>query len=142
MFEFQTAFVRDVFLGYIKLPDKEQWQSDIDKWRARENSLGSVDFFGVLAFQTDYIDDLYILLLINDNNQYLSKFDHKKVNKMVKDYCKNRLEDILRYRDVSYQLIIDTKNTKIIPVYKPWMENMDDSLEDFINNYREKNNII
>ncbi|UJR07089.1 hypothetical protein I4U23_011377 [Adineta vaga] len=40
------TLVRDVFLGHVQLPDKDQWQADINKWQTRENSLGPVDFFG------------------------------------------------------------------------------------------------
>jgi hypothetical protein len=92
----------------------------------------------MMDLQTDYIDDIYTLLLTHDTNQYLSKFDHKKVNEVVKLYCKNKLDDVLHYRDVPYESIVDAKHTKVVPVYKPWIENMDDSLEDFLSNYREK----
>ncbi|CAF4820177.1 unnamed protein product [Rotaria sp. Silwood1] len=136
MFDMQTSLVRDVFLDHVKLPNKDQMHTDVNEWKAREKSMLSTDILGLIDCETDYMRGLLALLCIHDNNQSLWKFDFEKAKNLAKKYLKNKLDDVLKFRDVSYESINGTENTKLIEVCKPWMKNMDDSMENFLRNYQ------
>jgi trimethylamine monooxygenase len=138
MFDVQAALVRDVFLGHVKLADKDQWQADINKWATREKTIAPTDFFAMIDLQTDYVHDILALLPKHTDNHIPSKSDFEKFNNLIKKFLGNKLADIMHYRDASYESIVDTKNKKIIQPSKPWIENMDDSMEIFLNHYRKK----
>ncbi|CAF1031277.1 unnamed protein product [Adineta steineri] len=137
MFDGQAALVRDVFLGHIKLPDKNEMKIDVDKWRTREKSMSPTDFFAMIDLQTDYMNDIIDLLHTYKNNQSLLTFDFNKGSEMTKRFLTNKVNDILHYRDASYESIVDTKHSKTIDICKPWIENMDDSMENLLNDYRK-----
>ncbi|CAF5044150.1 unnamed protein product, partial [Rotaria sp. Silwood1] len=132
------ALVRDVFLGHIKLPEQVQCQADVNKWQTREKSIRPTDFFAMLDLQTDYMRDMFDLLRTYDGNQSLSKPDFDKANHIMKKFLESFLTDTVHYRDMSFESIVDTKNKKIIQVCKPWIENMDDSMENLLSDYRKK----
>ncbi|CAF3661450.1 unnamed protein product [Rotaria sp. Silwood1] len=138
LFDLQAALVRDVFLGHIKLPEQVQWQADVNKWQTREKSIGPTDFFAMLDLQTDYMRDMFDLLRTYDGNQSLSKPNFDKANHMMKKFLERFLADTVHYRDISFESIVDTKNKKIVQISKPWIENMDDSMENLLSDYRKK----
>jgi trimethylamine monooxygenase len=139
MFEIQAALVRDVFLGRTKLPDKTQCQIDVEKWRILEKAMATTDYFALIDFQTDYMRDILVLLRLYDSNPLMSKFDLDKGNHILKKFLESKLADVLHFRDLSFEsIIVDTQNKKSIEVCKPWIENMDDSMESLLNNYRTK----
>jgi hypothetical protein len=55
---------------------------------------------------------------------------------LLKEYLQARSTDIVHYRDVSFEPVVDTKDKRIVEVLKPWIENMDDSMENLLSNYR------
>jgi trimethylamine monooxygenase len=140
MFDMQTALVRDVFLDHVKLPDKDQMQTDANKWKAREKAMVPINILTMIDFETDYMRDLLALVQTHDDNLSLSKFDFDKAKNLAKKYLENKFADVVNYRDIQYESVIDTGNTKLVQVCKPWLENMDDSMESFLINYREKIN--
>ncbi|CAF1194279.1 unnamed protein product [Rotaria sordida] len=133
LFELQTALVRDVFLGNVKFPEKDQWQADLNEWKKREKAMVPFHIFVWVDLELDYMRDMLALLHTHDGNQPVSNFDFDKAQKLLKKFFENKLVDILGYRDISYESIASTENTKLIQVYKPWLENMDDSIESFSN---------
>jgi trimethylamine monooxygenase len=138
-FELQTALVRDVFLGHVTLPDKHQWQADVNEWKARERNVTiPFNIFALFDMELDYARNMLALLGTHAENQPLLKLDFDKVKIIFEKYSANKFTDVLHYRDIQYESAIGTENTKIVPVYKPWLENMDDSIESFLINYREK----
>ena len=56
MFDAQAWYARDVILGRIKLPSKEEMQKDDDAWVKREEALK--DAFEKIDFQADYVREL------------------------------------------------------------------------------------
>lgn len=136
MFDVQAALVRDVFLGHVTMPDKDQCKANVEEWQRREQTIGHTDFFAMIDLQTDYLRDVLASLHTHDRNQPLAKFDYDKACNTTKEFLKNKLADILHYRDASYESIVDMKNKKVIKVCKPWIENMDDSMESLLDNYR------
>ena len=56
MFDAQAWYARDVIMGRIKLPSKEEMAKDDDLWVKREEALK--DAFEKIDFQGDYVRDL------------------------------------------------------------------------------------
>jgi trimethylamine monooxygenase len=138
LFELQAALVRDVFLGHNKLPDKNQWEVDVNKWQMREKAIAPADYFAMVDLQTDYLHDLLGLLRTYDGNQSLSEVNFDKANQVTKKFLESMSTDIQHYRDISYESLVDTKNKKVVQVCKPWIENKDDSMENLLNDYRKE----
>lgn len=121
MFDMQAWFARDVMLGRIELPSKRERDADIKKWmdgEARtETGADHVDF------QTNYLKDLM---------KYIDypEFDLDKVAEMFKSWLQDKETNILNYRDKVYTSVMD--GTKAAPHHTPWMKEMDDSLERYL----------
>jgi hypothetical protein len=133
--------VRDVFLGRIKLPKQNERQEDINKWLIREQTTIPMNLPAVVKLQSAYTRDILDLLYTNDENQFLplTKFNFDKCEIILKDFLNERLIDIARYRDASYESVIDTEEKRIVQTPKLWIENMDDSMENMLNYYRNYN---
>lgn len=121
MFDAQAWFARDYMLGRIAIPEKEIREQDIVKWMDGEakceNSFDHVDF------QTEYIRDLMSVTDYPD-------FNLDKVAEMFKSWLKDKDENILTYRDKIYTSVMD--NTKAEKHHTPWMKELDDSLERYL----------
>ena len=137
LFDIQAALVRDVFLGHVKLPDMKQWELDVNKWLTREKTIAPTDFFAMIDFQTDYMRDILALSCSHDRKTVMANFDFDKANEITKKFLEFKIADVLHYRDVSFESNVDMKNKRIIQVSKPWIENMDDSMENFLRDYRK-----
>jgi trimethylamine monooxygenase len=129
MFDIQAALVRDVFLGYVKLPEDEEKtrREDISKWEERQKPLAVDDHEGFCDLQTDYIRDL-----INCCDQKtVPKFDLDLSTARLYKFLADKRKNISTYRDQSF--------CSIHPPYKespkcktPWMKNMADSKEEYL----------
>jgi hypothetical protein len=80
---------------------------------------------------------LLALLRTYDGNQSLSKLNFANANQITKRFLESKVMDVLCYRDISFESIVDTKNKKMTQVCKPWIENKDDSMENLLNDYRK-----
>ena len=121
MFDAQAWFARDYMLGRIALPSKEERRKDIDKWLEGEASTKSGEDH--VDFQTDYIKNLM------SYTDY-PPFDLDKVAEMFKSWLNDKEENILGYRDKVYTSVMD--NTKAERHHTKWMEELDDSLERYL----------
>ncbi len=134
MFDIQAALVRDVFLGYVKLPDNDdenKRQEEISQWQAREKTLSIDDHEGFSDLQTDYIRDI-----INccDQNT-VPKFDLERSNAGMYKFFNDKRKNILTYRDQPFRSIFSPYNQA--PVCQtPWIKNMDDSIEGFLSSIK------
>lgn len=137
MFDAQAALVRDVFLGNIQLIDQNQWQADANAWRIREKALSPIDIPGWIDFQTDYIRDILALLSPDHDDQSLLKFDIDQRKSLYKKYLEEKFVDLLGYRNLSFTSVIDSKKQTTVPAYKPWIENVDETMENFLKNYKQ-----
>lgn len=121
MFDMQAWFARDLMLGRIQLPSREERDADIQKWmhgEARtETGADHVDF------QTDYMKDLM-------KHIDYPEFDLDKVAEMFKSWLQDKEVNILNYRDKVYTSVMD--GTEAAPHHTPWMKEMDDSLERYL----------
>lgn len=121
MFDAQAWFARDVMLGKIALPSKEEMAADSASWRAREEQLETQD--QMIWFQGDYTSQLI------DATDY-PKFDIEEVNRTFLQWEHDKMDDIMGYRNNSYRSIM-TGN--MAPKHHtPWLEAMDDSMYAFL----------
>lgn len=121
MSDVQAWYARDVILGRIKLPTQEIMAAEIALWRNREEKIEN-PFVDSVNFQTDYVRDLaqetdYPLMDLS------SRVDH------FKTWDQQRRRDIVTFRDHQFQSAV-TGTTALVHC-KPWLKEMDDSVETF-----------
>ncbi|MGN5953018.1 NAD(P)-binding domain-containing protein [Sphingobacterium lactis] len=121
MFDTQAWYARDYMLGRVPFPAKAERDADIKNWMDYEASTETgaehVDF------QTDYIKDLI------SYTDYPA-FDLDNVAQMFKSWLKDKETNILNYRDQVYTSVMD--GTAAEPHHTPWMEELDDSLNRYL----------
>ncbi|SKC05380.1 trimethylamine monooxygenase [Sphingobacterium nematocida] len=131
MFDTQAWFARDYLLGRITIPSKEERIVDIKKWMDYEESTKT----GIehVDFQTDYIKELIALTDYPD-------FNVDKVSAMFKSWLQDKEINILNYRDQVYKSVMD--GTQATPHHTAWMDEMDDSLEKYLEENLENEIVI
>ncbi len=121
MFDAQAWYARDVIMGRIQLPSKEEMQKDSAAWRAREETLE--DDEQMIWFQGDYTQALI------DQTDYPS-FDIEGVNKTFMEWEHHKHEDIMGFRNNAYRSLITGNQSPVH--HTPWMDAMDDSMESYL----------
>jgi len=122
MFDAEAWYARDVIQGKIKLPSRDEMAADIAEWTAKEEAVQ--DAFEAIDFQTEFVRDLL------GPTDY-PRLDVDRVAAMFKEWEHHKMENILTYRDQSYQSVL---TGTMAPVHHtPWLEALDDSLEAFLN---------
>ncbi len=123
MFDAQAWYARDVILGRIELPSKDEMAKNSMVWREREEKLETDE--DMIYFQGDYTQELI------DATDYPS-FDIEGVNKTFMEWEHHKHEDIIGFRDNSYRSVMT--GTMAPKHHTPWMKAMDDSMESFLMN--------
>ena len=82
-----------------------------------------------MDFQTDYIKDL---LALSD----YPHFNLDKVSGMLKEWLQDKEENILTYRDKSYQSVVT--GTMAAEHHTDWMDELDDSKERYLHGAEEE----
>lgn len=121
MFDAQAWFAREAILGRISLPSPEEMAKDSAAWVAREEKLE--DPFQAIDFQTDYIRDLCSF------SDY-PEFDLELARKHFHEWEHDKEESIVGYRNKSFTS--PCTGTAGPVHHTPWIEAMDDSMEDFL----------
>ncbi|WP_040485367.1 NAD(P)-binding domain-containing protein [Lutibaculum baratangense] len=121
MFDAQAWFARDVMLGRIELPSREEMEADSAAWRAREESLETDE--DAIWFQGDNVKELIGL------TDY-PEFDVEGVNRTFMEWEHHKHEDIMGFRNNSYASLMT--GTMSPAHHTPWVEAMDDSLEAYL----------
>ncbi|RYG48167.1 MAG: NAD(P)/FAD-dependent oxidoreductase, partial [Chitinophagaceae bacterium] len=121
MFDAQAWFARDVMMGKIELPGKEEREDDIKKWLDLNAACQTHD--DEIDFQTNYVKELITL------TDYPG-FDLDAVAAMFKQWLRDKEEDILTYRDKTYTSVIT--GTESEKHHTPWIKEMDDSYERYL----------
>ncbi|MDH6233945.1 trimethylamine monooxygenase [Mesorhizobium soli] len=121
MFDAQAWFARDVILGRIKLPSKEEMMADSQRWRDREEQLQDAE--QMIWFQGDYTQELI------DATDY-PEFDIEAVNQTFMEWEHHKAEDIMGFRNNAYRSLMT--GTMAPPHHTPWLEALDDSLEAYL----------
>ncbi|GGW28397.1 flavin-containing monooxygenase [Arenibacter certesii] len=118
MFDAQAWVARDIMLGNLPLPEKEERTKDIEKWMDKSLALKTHD--DEIDFQTDYIRDL---IRMTD----YPEFDLDTVAAHFKKWLKDKDEDILGYRDQTFRSVMT--GTMADNHHTNWIDEMDDSFE-------------
>lgn len=121
MFDAQAWYVRDVIMGDIELPSKDEMAAHSAEWKARNDALETAydeiwyqgDYTQMLLEQTDYPD-----------------FSTEMVNQMFKVWKGHKGESIMGYRDKGFESPVT--GTVAPSHHTTWLEALDDSLEDFM----------
>ncbi|MBD8018108.1 NAD(P)-binding domain-containing protein [Kaistella pullorum] len=121
MFDTQAWLARDYMMERFELPGEAERRLDIDKWLERNSTLKTS--FDNVDFQTDYIKDL---LALSD----YPHFNLDKVAAMLKEWLQDKEENILTYRDKTYQSVVT--GTMAGEHHTDWMNELDDSKERYL----------
>lgn len=122
MFDIQGCFARDYILGKFKLEGATERLGDIKVWEERFKTLKSGH--DDIDYQRDYLSDLLKYCDYPEHN-------HPKRAELLHAWYKDRDNNIQTYRDQSYA---STMTGDVAPLPNiPWIKNMDDSLEGYIN---------
>ena len=122
MFDLQAWYARDVIMGRIKLPSKEEMLVDVEKWHKEEQTR--TDAHGLIDFQGKYCQ------VLADMTDY-PKFNIRLANEALYKWVEDKLVDIMAYRDQGGFESPITGTLSVAPS-KPWVEEMDDSLKSFV----------
>ncbi|XP_066924746.1 trimethylamine monooxygenase-like [Clytia hemisphaerica] len=121
MFDAEAFYVRDVILGKIELPDKSKRDVDIKKWYDR--CIAKTTAVEAIEFQRDFVGDL---LTYTD----YPKHDNDSIAELLKAWKIHKSENILTYREHCHKSPVT--GTVGAPLYAPWVDAMDDTLEGFL----------
>ncbi|MFC0581202.1 NAD(P)-binding domain-containing protein [Micrococcoides hystricis] len=121
MFDAQAWYVRDVILGRIQLPSKEEQRQHMDQWLGRFGRLKSGD--DEIDFQADYVRDLI------EQTDY-PMFDLDEVARIFKSWQQDKMENILGYRDRTYRSVMT--GTMAAEHHTPWLRELDASLTRYL----------
>lgn len=121
MFDAQAWFARDVMMGRIDLPSKEEMAKDSMTWREREEKLETDE--DMIWFQGDNTQELI------DMTDYPS-FDIEGTNKTFMEWEHHKHDDIMGFRNNGYKSLMT--GTMAPAHHTPWVEAMDDSMESYL----------
>jgi trimethylamine monooxygenase len=118
----QAWYARDVILGKITLPlTKEEMNSEMIIWQEKAKAIRN--WTDYCNFQKEYILDLI------DATEY-PHFDVDGMFNIFLEHVQSRLDNILTYREKTYRSTLT--NTMAKQHHTPWLNEMDDTLENFI----------
>ena len=120
MFDAQAWYARDVMLGRITLPPREEMERDSAAWAAREEALQNP--IEDIDFQTDYCKEL------SAATDYTIDWDVQCDNFKAWEHHKD--EDITTYRDHAH--VSPVTGTRAPVHHTRWWEALDDSMETFM----------
>ncbi|KAI1703330.1 flavin-binding monooxygenase-like domain-containing protein [Ditylenchus destructor] len=120
----QAYYIRDILLGKIRIPSPGEMQLHFDKWRAREESIRSVD--DKIWFQTDYAREL--LREVPECPILEANIDG--VARTYAQWAEERKRGLIYFRDIPHKS--NVTGTMATPHHTKWLEATDDSLEDFL----------
>lgn len=121
MFDAQAWVARDFMMKTLEIPNETERRLDIDKWLQRNNTLENSSHN--IDFQSDYIKDL---LSLSD----YPHFNVDKVAEMFKEWLQDKEENVLTYRDKTYQSVVT--GTIAAQHHTEWMDELDDSKERYL----------
>lgn len=100
---------------------EEERRKDIDYWLDRNDKLESGHDH--VDFQSDYIKDIIKL-------SHYPEFNIDKVAEMFKEWLNDKEENILTYRDKTFQSVVT--GTMAAEHHTEWIDEMDDSKERYL----------
>jgi trimethylamine monooxygenase len=126
LFDAEAHVARDVVLGRLPLPPREEMAADVDAWRARQATLqGPTDD---IDFQADH------LLSLMKDTDYPS-FDVELTREEFRSWEHDKVESITGYRDKSF--VSPCTGTKSPVHHTSWWTAFDDSMTTFMGDGNE-----
>lgn len=121
MFDVQAWYARDVIMGRIQLPSKDEMQAHSAKWIEREGTLENYEHD--IWFQGDYVKELMAETDYPD-------FDVEGINQTFMTWEGHKHDSILGYRDNTYKSLM-TGNLQVVH-HTPWIKALNDSMESYL----------
>lgn len=121
MFDAQAWVVRDILLGKIALPSKDEMTANSLEWRAREEAAETSP--DSIRFQGDYVKSLI------EETDYPT-FNIDQVNEMFVEWLQHKNDDIMGFRDNGFPSVLT--GTVAPKHHTPWLHAMDDSLASYL----------
>lgn len=123
MFDAQAWWARDVMMGRISTPSKDEMIADVDDRVAREDALQ--DDYDCIWYQGDYTKELI------SETDYPS-FDVEGACMAFKEWKGHKKQNIMTFRNNGYKSVIT--GTMAPKHHTPWKDALDDSLEVYLQN--------
>ncbi|CAF2744489.1 unnamed protein product [Rotaria sp. Silwood2] len=118
----QAWYARDLILGKINLLiTKEEMLNDMTHWQIRAKAVQNISDYS--QFTRDYIQDLI------DATGY-PLFNIDQMVRILIECAQSRIENLLTYREKTY--VSTVTNTPAKQHHTPWLREMDDRLENFL----------
>ncbi len=121
MFDAQAWYVRDIILGRIGLPSRDEMTAHSLSWRERELQLET-------AQEMYEYQGAYILELIEETDY--PTFDIDGVNRTFLEWKHHKKQNIMTFRDHAYRSLMT--GTQSPRHHTPWLDALDDSLEAYL----------
>lgn len=121
MFDAQAWYARDIIMGRLDLPAKEEMFADIERWRAEEDAIP--DDYAAIAYQGKYTAHLI------DKTDYPT-FDIAGANEAFFQWKKNKKQGVMTFRDHGHKSVMT--GTMAPKHHTPWVDALDDSLESYL----------
>ena len=130
MFDTQAWYARDVILGRIQLPNKADMEQQWAKWRKAEEAIEPTDEAN-MRFQGDYTRRLM------EMTDY-PEFDIEGMIQAFLVWEHNKHHDIMSFRDHAHKSLM---TGTMAPVHHtPWLKEMDDSIDNYVNGKKNSGN--
>ncbi len=121
MFDAQAWYVRDIILGHIEVPGRDQMLADVDARVTEEDAID--DPYGPIVYQGNYVRELIA------ETDYPS-FDVDASDQAFIKWKKHKKQNIMAFRDNGY--VSPMTGVQAPPHHTKWVEAMDDSLESYL----------
>ncbi|MYB35049.1 MAG: NAD(P)/FAD-dependent oxidoreductase, partial [Gammaproteobacteria bacterium] len=116
MFDAQAWYARDLMLGRLNVPDQDEMESDIEKWREEEDNIA--DDYGAIEYQGRYTRHLM------DMTDY-PPFNIEASNRAFFEWKKHKKQNIMTFRDNGY--VSPLTGNRAPAHHTSWVDALDDS---------------
>ena len=121
MFDAQAWYARDVMMGRIGVPGKDERAADVTARVEAEDAIE--DDYGAIRYQGDYVKELMA------DTDY-PEFDIGMSNEAFFQWKKHKKKNIMGFRDNGYVSPMTGANAP--PHHTKWVDALDDSLESYL----------
>ena len=121
MFDAQAWYVRDIILGRIPVPGKDERIADVNNRIETEDALK--DDYGAITYQGNYVRELIA------DTDYPS-FDVDAADKAFFQWKKHKMQNIMAFRDNGY--VSPMTGAMAPPHHTKWVDALDDSMESYL----------
>ena len=123
IFDVQAFYVKEIIIKNINLPDKEEMEKDYLIHKEKLDKCKNI--YELARFQNGYIREV-----ANLSSYKNFKIDYELLNRQFDDFLDAKAKNMLTFRDTNY--ISSITGIKSILHSKPYMEEFDDSYENYV----------